>query len=106
MLIYFYATSFSSECCNCGFGLAFIGWRGLWQLTDLFPSFVMLISFLANLIDFTLGIQLSIYVLLIPAILKHLDRFRRSWLTLAVTTWNDLPADVILQGETLGGILY
>ena len=34
-------------------------------------SFVMLISFLANLIDFTLGIQLSIYVLLIPAILEH-----------------------------------
>ena len=35
-------------------------------------SFVMLISFLVDLIDFTLGIQLSIYVLLIPAILEHL----------------------------------
>ena len=41
-----------------------------------------------------------------PCNFKTLDRFRRSWLTLAVTTWNDLPADVILQGETLGGILY
>ena len=34
-------------------------------------SFVMLISFLVDLINFTLGIQLSIYVLLIPAILEH-----------------------------------
>ena len=34
-------------------------------------SFVMLISFLVDLIDFALGIQLNIYVLLIPAILEH-----------------------------------
>ena len=34
-----------------------------------------------------------------PAIL---DRFSRSWLTSAVTIWNDLPADAILQEEILG----
>ena len=37
-----------------------------------------------------------------PCNFRTLDRFRRSWLTSAVTIWNDLPADVILQGETLG----
>ena len=37
-----------------------------------------------------------------PCNFRALDRFRRSWLTSAVTIWNDLPADVILRGETLG----
>ena len=32
----------------------------------------------------------------------NFKKFRRSWLVSAVTIWNDLPADVILQGETLG----
>ena len=37
-----------------------------------------------------------------PCNFKTLDKFRRSWLVSAVNLWNDLPADVILQGETLG----
>ena len=37
-----------------------------------------------------------------PCNFKTLDKFRCSWLVSAVTIWNDLPADVILQGETLG----
>jgi len=42
---------------------------GTYRLTA--HSFVTLISFLIDLIGFTLGIQLSIYVSLIPAILEH-----------------------------------
>ena len=42
---------------------------GTYRLTA--HSFVILISFLVNLVDFTLGIQPSIYILLIPAILEH-----------------------------------
>ena len=37
-----------------------------------------------------------------PCNFKTLDKFRRSWLVSAVNLWNDLPADVLLQGETLG----
>ena len=31
-------TPLSPECCNCGFGLSFIGWKGPWELTDLLPA--------------------------------------------------------------------
>ena len=34
-----------------------------------------------------------------PCNFKTLDKFRRSWLVSAVNLWNDLPADVLLQGR-------
>jgi len=61
-------------------------------------SFVILLSFLVDLIDFIHGVQLSIYVLLIPAISVH-------WIdlgTVGFLTWNDLQADILLHGKTLG----
>ena len=52
---------------------------------------------------FTPGIQLIIYVLLIPVYFKTLDRFKCSWLATATDIWNGLPADMLLQGETYYG---
>ena len=37
-----------------------------------------------------------------PCNFKIFDKFRLSWLVSAVTIWNDLPADVILQEKTIG----
>ena len=83
--------------CMHGFSLSFISVlaRAVETYRLIVHSFVTSISFLIN---FTSGIQQSIYVLYF----KTLDKFRRSRLVSAVTIWNDLPTNVILQGETLG----
>ena len=37
-----------------------------------------------------------------PCNFRTLDRFKRSWLATAADIWNELPADLILQGEACG----
>jgi len=57
--------------------------EGRGNLQTYCPQFVILISFLIDLIDFIHGIQLSIYILLIPVISGHCINFDTvGWLQL------------------------